>query len=322
MRAAIRSLAVVILATAAATSAHAQGDWPRQPIKMIVGLAPGAINDIQARVVAGELAKRLGQPVVVENRTGAGGNIAAELVARAAPDGYTLLTAPTATLVVNPAVYKKLPYDSQRDFVPIAQLSTYPIYLAVRSELPVKSVKELLEHAKANPDKANLGSPATFFDVMTAMLTTGTGAKFVVIPFKSTPETMTALLTGQTMIGFQEFRSLAPHLKAGKAKALAIMSTQRSTDLPDVPTIVEQGYPQAVAQPVTGIVGPKAIPAAIVKRLETEINAVLRMPEVKERWASLGLHTVESTSESFTSWVDSEIKRWSAGAKAANIQLD
>ena len=138
--------------TTAVTSAHAQTDYPKQPIKMVVGLAPGAINDIQGRVVAGKLAERLGQPVVVENRTGAGGNIGAEFVARAAPDGYTLLVAPTATMAVNPAVYSKLPYNAQKDFVPVAQLSTYPLYLAINAELPVNNVKELLAHAKANPD--------------------------------------------------------------------------------------------------------------------------------------------------------------------------
>jgi tripartite-type tricarboxylate transporter receptor subunit TctC len=314
--------AVSLPPTIAAAQQSDAAAYPRQPIKILVGLAPGAINDVQARVIAQKMSDRMGQPVVVENKTGAGGNIAAEFVARAAPDGYTLLVAPTATLVVNPAVYTKLPYSSQQDFVPIVQISTYPLYLAVPAGLPVSSVKELLDYAKANPDKANLGSPATFFDVMTAILTANTGAKFVVIPFKSTPETMTALITGQTMIGFQEYRSLSAQLQAGKVKALAIMSAKRSAELPDVPTITEAGYGHAVAQPVTGVVAPKATPIAIVKRLETEINAILKLPDVQERWKALGLYTVDSTTESFTVWIDQEIKRWSAGAKAANIKLD
>ena len=307
---------------ASASTANAQADFPRQPIKMIVGLAAGAINDVQARVIAPKLAERLGQPVIVENRPGAGGNIGAELVARSTPDGHTLLVAPTATLVVNPAVYSKLPYDSQRDFAPVVQISTYPLYLAVNAGVPVSNVKELLAHAMLNPDKANLGSPATFFEVMTALLTLKSGVKFVTIPFKSTPETMTALLTGQTMIGFQEFRSLEPQLKAGKVKALAIMSAKRSVELPDVPTIGEAGIPEAAAQPFTGIVAPKATPAAVVKKLETEINAVLRDPDVQARWKSLGLFAVDSTSETFTKMIDVEIKRWTEVAKAANIKLD
>ena len=320
-----RPLVLAGLATIfAAASAQAQGagDYPKQPIKLIVGLAPGAINDVQGRVVAQKLAERLGQPVVVENRTGAGGNIGAEFVARAAPDGYTLLVAPTATMVINPAIYSKLPYNPQRDFVPITQISTYPLYLAVNTSLPVKTVKELLDYAKANPDKANLGSPATFFEMMTALLTLNSGAKFVVIPFKSTPETMTALLTGQTMIGFQDFNTVGQQVKAGKVRVLATMSAKRTADLPDVPSIVEAGYPGAVAQPFTGIVAPKATPAAIVKKLETEINAVLKHPDVIARWKSLGLFQVESNSAIFGKMIDTEIERWKGVAKAANIKLD
>lgn len=317
-----RGLLAVMAFTASAFPAMAQADYPKQPIKLIVGLAPGAINDVQARVVAQKLAERLGQPVVVENRTGAGGNIAAEFVARAAPDGYTLLTAPTATMVINPAVYSKLPYNPQRDFVPITQLSTYPLYLTVSAGLPVANVKELLAYAKANPDKANLGSPATFFNMMVELLTLKSGVKFVVIPFKSTPETMTAILTGQTMIGFQDFNTVGQQIKAGKVKVLATMSAKRSADLPEVPTIAEAGYPDAAAQPFTGIVGPRAMPAAIVKKLDTEINAVLKLPEVVQRWKTLGLYAVDSNSESFGRMIDTEIERWKGVAKAANIKLD
>lgn len=322
MKVAALRCAILVLAGLASTVAHAQADYPKQPIKLVVGLAPGAINDVQARVVAGKLAERLGQPVVVENRTGAGGNIGAEFVARAAPDGYTLLTAPTATLVINPAIYSKLAYDPQKDFVPVTQISTYPLYLTVNVGLPVANVKDLLAYAKANPDKANLGSPATFFEMMTALLTLDTGVKFVTIPFKSTPETMTALLTGQTMIGFQDFNTVGQQVKAGKVKVLATMSGMRTADMPDVPTIVEAGFPRATAQPFTGIVAPKGTPAAIVKRLDDEINAVLKLPEVRERWKSLGLFAVESNSALFGRMIDSEIARWKDVAKAANIKLD
>lgn len=318
LRLAAASLAFV----ACSGAAYAQSDYPKQPIKLIVGLAPGAINDVQSRVVAQKLAERLKQPVVVENRTGAGGNIAAEFVARAAPDGYTLLTAPTATLVINPAIYSKLPYDPQRDFVPITQISTYPLYLTVSSDLPVSDVKGLLAYAKAHPDKANLGSPSTFFELMNAILTLKSGAKFVVIPFKSTPETMSGILSGQTMIGYQEFNSVGQHVKAGKAKVLATMSATRTADYPDVPTIGEAGYPEAAAQPFTGIVAPRGTPAAIVKMLESEINTVLKLPDVAARWKSLGLFAVDSNSASFGKMIDSEIVRWKGVAKAANIKLD
>ena len=315
-------LSLALGALLPAPAAYAQADYPRQPIKMIVGLAPGAINDVQTRVIAVKLAERLGQPVVVENRTGAGGNIAAEFVARAAPDGYTLFNAPTSTLVINPAVYPKLGYHPQRDFVLIAQVSAYPLYLTVNADLPVKSVKELLAHAKANPDKANLGSPATFFELVTALLTLNTGAKFVTIPFKSTPETMTGILTGQTMIAFVELNTLAPQLKAGKVRALAVTIGQRTADLPEVPSMAEAGFPDAVAQAFTGFVAPKGMPQAIVDKLSAEMNAILKLPDVVERWKSLGLNPVESTPAGFAKYIDDEIKRWTDVAKTANIKLE
>jgi tripartite-type tricarboxylate transporter receptor subunit TctC len=317
-----RSLALAAALLAGAHAAHAQADWPKQPIRIVVGFAPGAINDVQSRVIAQKMSERLGQPVVVENRTGAGGNISAEFVKRAAPDGYTILTGATGTMTANPAVFSKLPYDTINDFVPVIQVSTYPLYLTVSAGLPVNNVKDLIAHAKANPDKANLASPSTFFELFTALFSQKAGVKFVVVPFKSTPETMTAVLTGQAMIAFQDFNTVGPQVKAGKAKVLAVMSEKRTTDMPEVPSIVEVGYPEAVGQPFTGMFVPKGTPPAIVKRLETEIAAILKLPDVLERWKSLGLYTVESNSESFGKFIASEIARWKDVAKAANIKLD
>ena len=312
--------------TGALPAALAQADpaagWPKLPIRLIVGFAPGAINDVQSRIVAGKLSERLGQPVVVENKTGAGGNIAAGFVARAAPDGYTLLTAPTGTLTINPAVYTKLPYDALKDFLPVTQISTYPLYLTINAEMPVKDLKGLIAHAKANPDKANLGSPSAFFELFNGILSRQAGIKFVTIPFKSTPETMTAVLTNQVMIAYQDFNTVGPQIKAGKARVLATMSVNRSTELPDVPSIAELGYPDAAAQPFTGIVAPKNTPAAIVKKLEGEINAIVKLPDVVERWKALGLYAVASTSADFAKMIEADIKRWTAAAKAANIKLD
>ena len=313
-------------ALAAPSAVQAQTDpaagWPRQPVKIVVGLAAGAVNDIQTRVIAAKLAERLGQPVVVENRPGAGGIIAAEHVARAAPDGYTLYNAPTSTITVSPAVYSKLAYSPPRDFVSITQISVYPLYLAVDATLPVRTVDELLAYAKANPDKANLGTPGTFFDMMAAMLTLKSGVPFVSIPFRSVPETVTAVLTGQALIAYVDFNSAGAQFKAGKLRALAATSAKRTADLPDVPSIAEAGFPDAVAEPISGIVAPKRTPMPIVKRLETEINAVLRLPDVRERWKQMGLDTVESSSEAFDKLIASDIQRWTAVAKAANIKLD
>ena len=300
----------------------AQDNYPRQPIKMLVGLAAGAINDIQGRVIAAKLAERLGVPVVVENKAGAGGNIAAEFVARAAPDGYTLLVAPTSTLTVNPAVYAKLGYDPQKDFVPVTQLSAYQLYLTVNANSPAKTVPELIALAKAQPEKANLGSPSTVFELITAMFMQRAGIKFETIPFKSTAETMTALLTEQVMIAFQDYNSLVQQIKAGKVRVLVTTGSKRSVDLPEVPTFAEVGYPGIELEPLTGIVAPKNTPMPIVRKLQTEIQAVLKSPDVAERWRTLAMTPVGNSSEEFASLIDREIKRWTKVAKAANIKLE
>lgn len=306
----------------ASTAAWSQTDWPKQPIKIIVGLAAGAVNDVQTRIIASKLGERLGQPVIVENRPGAGGIIAAEFVARAAPDGYTLYNSPTSTITINPAVYSKLPYFPPRDFVAITQVSIYPMYLTVNAQLPVKDLKGLLAHAKANPDKANLATPGTFFDLMAAFLKIKAGVDFVSVPFKSTPETMTAILNGQAMIAYIEYSTLAPQLKSGKARAIVSTGPGRSGDLPDVPSIAEAGYPEAVAEAISGIVAPRATPRPIVKRLETEINAIMKLPDVVARWKQMGLNIPDSSSEGFDAVIARDIKRWTEVAKAANIKLD
>ena len=321
------SLAALSVSSAFASfPACAQSDpaagWPKQPVKIVVGLAAGSINDIQTRVIAAKLAERLGQPVLVENRVGAGGNIGAEFVARAAPDGYTLLTGPTSTITVNPAIFTKLAYDPQRDFVPVTQISTYQLYLTVNADLPVKSVAELVTHAKANPAKANLGSPSTVFELVTAMLGQQSGAKFETIPFKGTNDTMTALLTNQVMIGWQDYNSVNQHAKAGKVRVIATTGRNRSSDLPNVPTMAEAGFPGIELEPLTGIFAPKATPMPIVRKLQTEIQAILKAPDVVDRWTSITMTPVGSTSEEFASYIASEIKRWTAVAKAANIKLD
>lgn len=314
--------AVAIALAGHLPGALAQTDWPKQPVKIVVGLAPGAINDVQSRVIASKLAERLGQPVIVENKPGAGGAIAAEYVARSAPDGYTLYNSPTSTITVNPAVSGKLSYFPPRDFVSITQISQYPLYLTVNAALPVKDMKELLAHAKANPNKANLATPGAFFDLMAAFLKIKGGVEFVSIPFKSTPETMTAVLNGQAMIAYIEYNTLAPQLKSGKARAIASTGATRSAELPDVPSMVEAGFPEAVAEAIVGIVAPKATPRPIVKRLETEINAIMKLPDVIERWKQMGLNTVDSNSEKFDALIASDIKRWGEVAKAANIKFE
>lgn len=314
------------LTLACAESALAQQDpaagYPRQPIKLLVGFAAGGGNDLQARLMAQKLTERLGQPVIVENKSGAGGNIAAETVARATPDGYTLLITPMATMLINPAVYSKLPYDPIESFTPIVQLSSFALFQAVESSHPAKSVAELVAWAKANPGKANYGSPASIFQMTAEMFNAQMGTRFEHIPFKSSNEVIGALQNGQVTMAFLDAAPLMGQVKAGRLRVLATTGVKRWKDLPDAPTMAEVGVKGVEVEAFSAIVGPKGVPAGIVKRLESEANTVLKLKDVEERFHQMGLIVVGGTSDEFGAHVARELPRWKKIAKDANIKLD
>ena len=296
--------------------------YPRQPIKWVIGFAAGGGNDIQARLVAAKLAERVGQPVVVENKPGAGGNIAAEFVARAAPDGYTMLITPAATMVINPAVYSKLPYDPQQSFAPVIQISSFQLFLALNEAHPARTASELVAWAKANPDKANYASSATTFQLTTELFNLKTGARFEQIPFKSTTESLAAVLNGQVSMAFADPGPLMPHANAKRVRLLGTTGAARWPALPDVPTMAQAGVPGVESISFTGLVAPKGTPPAVIRRLETEIGAILKQPDVIERFTSLGLEVVGGTAAEFGAVIDREIPRWKEVARAASIKLD
>ena len=292
-------LAVALGAVAQGGAASAQEAYPNRPVRVFVGFTPGAFNDIMVRTITPKLGERLGQPVVVENRPGAGGNVGAEAVARAAPDGYTLLAAPTSTLALNPFIYSKLPFDPRRDFTPVSHIANFALFLAAAGEVPATSMRELVAWGKANPAKANWGSVAPAFDLLSAVLHKRTEVPFERIAFKSTAETMSALITGQVAYAFQDYNSMKAHLPTGKVRPLVTLGSRRSADLPDVPTGAEAGYPDLVFDSFTGIVAPRATPAAIVKRLADEIQIVMKDAEIIARWKQLGMIPVGSSAEAF-----------------------
>ena len=306
----------------AAAQTDAAAGYPNRPVRIVVGFAAGAINDLMLRSIAPGLSERLGQPVVVDNKPGAGGLIAAEHTARATPDGYTALLAPTSTMAVNPAVYAKLSYDPRRDFAPVSLVGNSVLYLSASSALPATTLPAVLAHAKANPAKANYGSVATGFDIITTVLSQRAGVKFETIAFKSTAETMASLLNGQIMVAYQDFNSLVPQLKAGKVRPLATTGSKRSGDLPDVPTFAEHGHPDLYLDSITGIVVPSGTPAAIIARLERALITVMKLPEVHERWRTLGLVPLGTTTAEYKTIIAAELERWTALAKAADIRLD
>src|SRR5438034_2414492 len=311
----------LLLLFAAALPAAAQ-DYPAKPIRIIVGYAAGGGNDIIVRVMQPELSKGLGQPVIVENKPGAQSIIAAETVARAAPDGYTILMGPSGPMTINPATYSKLPYDARRDFAPISLICQFPLIVAVNAALPVRSVKELIVYAKANPGKANYSSSAGIFQITTELFKQKTGTGFVMIPYKSSGESVQALLTGDAMVTFVDPPPVTAPLKAGTVRGLAITSATRHPSWPNLPTMAEAGVPDMEVPVWTAFFAPAKTPGAIVARLQKEVARVVHTAEVKERFAQMGLDPVGGTPEELAKIVARDLAKYTAVAKAANIKND
>jgi tripartite-type tricarboxylate transporter receptor subunit TctC len=324
-----RRICLVVLALAGvltllhAGAAFAQtAGYPKSPVKMIVGLAPGGSNDIIARVVAQKLSERLGQPFIVENKPGAGGTIAAEYVANAAPDGLTLLVAPSGSMTVNPATYTHLPYDPLKSYALIGNIALYQLVLSVSESLPVHSVKELVAWGNAHPDKANYASTSAVFQLTSELFNEKTGAHFQYIPFKSGAELVTAVISGQAALTFADAGPAMPLFKAGKLRPLATTGATRLPALPDVPTLGEVGIQGVVVEGFIGLAAPKGTPAPIVKKLETEIMAIARLPDVAGRITQLGLIPDGSSGAAFHDRIARDIAKYTAVARAAHIHFD
>jgi tripartite-type tricarboxylate transporter receptor subunit TctC len=311
----------IALLTIAALPAFAQDAFPTKPIRIVVGYSAGGGNDIIVRVMQPEMQKGLGQPVVVENKPGAQSIIAAELVAKAPADGYTLLMGPSGPMTINPATYSKLPYDPVRDFAPISMICSFPLVFVVDPKLPVKSVKELIEYAKANPGRANYASSAGIFQIATEMFKQRTGTKIEMIPYKGSGESVQSVASGQVMMTIVDPAPVTAPLKSGQVRGLAVTSAKRHPSWPDLPTLIEAGVDMEV--PVwTAFFAPAKTPPAIVARLQKEIARVVQTPEVKERFAAMGLDPVGGSSADLAGQVERDIQKWTAVAKAANIKND
>lgn len=302
--------------------AQANAPYPTRPIRIVVGFGPGGGNDLLARLIGQKLAERLGQAVVVENKPGAGARIATEYVARAAPDGYTLLLGATGAMTVNPAVYGKLPYDTVRDFAPISTVATFPLLLCVNAAAPVKNVAELVAYAKANPKAANYASSSAAFQLATELFKMQTGAPLEHIPYKSSGEMLTAVLGGEVLMALADALPVAGHVKAGTARVLAITSAQRAAEYPDVPTMAEAGVPNLEVTLWSGLFAPAATPSAILSQLERELMAVVRLPDVHERLRAMAVEPNGGSARDLAQRIAAEIPRWAAIAKSANVKLD
>jgi len=296
--------------------------FPTRSLHLIVGYTPGGGNDLIARIVAAKLQDKLGQTVIVENKPGAQSIVAAELVAKAPPDGYTLLVAASGPMTINPAVYSKLPYSPQKDFTPISLLAEFPLLLVVAADAPVKDVKELIEYGKANPKQANYGSSATPFQLAAELFNQSTGSSFQHIPYKGSGDVVQAVLSGQVLMAFVDSGPVAGPLKAGKLRALGITTVKRPLNFPDIPTLAEQGFPDMEIVLWTGLVAPAGTPPEIIDRLQDAVADTLGMQAVETALDAISVDPRSTTSAEFRDLIKADSARWKAVAEKANIKLD
>lgn len=317
LRSTFIGLAAVLLALVGGEAAFAQ-DYPSRPVRLVVPFPVGGAPDVLARSVGAKLAERLGQPVVIENRVGAGGNIAYEMVAKAAPDGYTVVLASTG-IATNVSLYKSLSYDATRDFAPISLVASSPHVLVVHPSVPAGSVRELIELAKAKSSQLSFGSSGsgTVLHLAGEMFNTMAGAHLLHVPYKGSSVALTDLLGGRLSLMFSDIPNALQHVKAGKLRALAVTGEQRSPALPQLPTIAEAGIPQYAIIAWFGLLAPAATPAGIVARLNREVVAILGDPDLKGKMAALGQDLGGDTPEQFGAFIKSEIAKMGEVVKAS-----
>lgn len=318
-RLALTSL-TAIAALAAIGPAHAQ-TYPERPIRLVLPFPPGGVTDLLARALAEKLAPRLGQPVVVENKAGAGTVLASDFVARAPADGYTVLMA-ASSLGTAPLLYDKVGYDAIRSFAPITQVASVVHVLVVNPELPVKSVAELVAYSRKNPGKLSYGSTGTGTSThLEAELFKNMAQAFMVhIPYKGSGPALTDLVAGRTQVMFDALGSSGPFIKADKLRVLAVTTAKRSPSVPDLPTVAESGLPGYEAMPWLGLVAPAGTPKAAVDRLHQEVSEVLKDPDLRERFKGWGLDIIGNTPTEFAGFLRRDIEQWARVIKSANIK--
>jgi tripartite-type tricarboxylate transporter receptor subunit TctC len=299
--------AVFLLVAAAVAQAQ---NWPERPITLLVGFPPGGSTDLAARALGERLSATLGQPIVVENKPGASGNIAAEQVARSAPDGYTLFMAATS-FATAPAFFDKLPWDPVKDFAPISLVATVPIIAVVHPSVPAKTPKELIAYSKANPGKLNMASPGatTLTRLSGEMFKQVAGIDWVTVHYKGGAPAMQDLLGGTAQIMFANISDVISQVKAGKLTAIAVTTPKRSAVVPDVPTLAESGYPDFSFATWQAVVGPAGLPREIVQRLNAEIVKAMAAQQMKERFLSFGTDAETSTPEALGALLAQEVAK-------------
>ena len=314
-----RRAALTLLLAAGATPAFAE-DYPSRPVTILTPFAAGSATDTAARLIGKYLQDALGQPFVVENRDGAGGMIAAEAVARAVPDGYTILLTSNSTHSAAPALFKTVPYDPIKDFTPIARIGSFPSFIAVTPDLPVKTIQELVAYAKANPGKINAGYGNSTGRITTETFKRRLNLDITPVAYRSNPAAVTDLMAGHIQMGVPDFSTGLPMLKAEKIRPLAVLTKERDPTLPDVPTLNETVMPGYDLLAWTGIFGPAGMPQKAVDTLAKPIEAALSKPEVRDRFRDAGVEIFWIGPAGFSDYVKTELVKWTTLIKSAGIE--
>jgi tripartite-type tricarboxylate transporter receptor subunit TctC len=321
--AALLAAATVALASG---SVHAQGSgaFPNKPVKIIVGFPAGGPLDAHARLMADRLGTLLGQPIVVDYKAGAGGAVGAEFVAKSDADGYTLLLANTGTMVINPAIYPKLPYATLKDFVPVARTAQQPLALLVNPAVPVQTVAELVKLAKSQPGRLNYGSAGNggISHLVPEMFKQATGTFIVHIPYRGSAPAFTDLIAGQVQVMAESIPQAAQYVKTGKLRALAVTSRARNPALPEVPTLIEAGLKDFEVVGFYGILAPAGTPPAAVERLSSAFKAVLETPDIRSKMVAQGADPAFMANAEFTRFLQAEMPRWADAVKRSGAKLD
>ncbi len=316
--------ACMLLTALCAGHVHAAQSYPARPIRIVVPFPPGGNIDLTARIMAPGLTELLGQPIVIDNRGGAGGIIGTDLVAKAAPDGHTLVLASSGTVTVAPSLYTRMPYHPLKDLAPILLLSYVPIVLVVNPGNPVRTVKEFIAMVKTRPGKMTMssGGNGTTNHLAGELFQLETGARFIHVPYKGAGPALVDLMGGQVDMLFDQLSASSSYIKAGKLRALVVAGSKRNAVIPEVPTMIESGLRNCDAGTFTALMGPAGLPRTIIAKLNETANKTLAMPSTRERFASVGADILGGTPARLDANMKQELAMWSRVAKAANIRLD
>ena len=320
-----KSIAGTVLLTLAAAMTHSASQaqaFPTKPVRIVVPQTPGGASDALARIVGQKLSEKWGQAVVIENRSGAGGNIGMDVVAKSPADGYTLLMSYVGSHAINVSIYKKLPFDPEADFAAVATLANVPFVVAANAALPVNNMKELAAYAAKNPVSFGSAGNGSVNHLLGEMFASTSGTKMLHVPYKGAAPALTDLIAGQTQLVFTSLPSIAQHIRAGTVKGLAVTGSKRAQAFKDIPTIAESGYPGFVINPWFGLFAPKGTPAAVVRQINADIRKVLEDKDTMDKLALLGAEPYETTPQEFTAILHADIIKWAAVVKTSGATAD